>query len=75
MRDEEQVLADLGRWTREDLLAYATEQHRLEMDAFPGVKDFPELADWDQYLDEHPPRLCRRGPHRCAGGASAGTTS
>ena len=43
-RDQKQVLADLDRWTREDLLAYAAEQHRLKMDAFPGLEHFPELV-------------------------------
>ena len=49
-----EILADLGRWSREDMLNYAADLHRRKMDAFPDLKTFPELAGMDQYEDEYP---------------------
>ena len=51
-RDPGEVLADLGRWTQEDLLSYAAVLHRRKMDALPDLERFPELKGMDQYLDE-----------------------
>ena len=54
MGDLGDVLSNLDRWSREDLLDYAPGLHRRKMDAFPGTQAFPELAGRDQYEDEYP---------------------
>ena len=53
-RDLNEILADLGRWKREDLLNFATDLHGRKLAAFPDLKVFPELAGMDQYEDEYP---------------------
>ena len=51
-RDLGEVMADLERWTQEDLWVHAADLHRRKMDALPELKRFPELKGMDQYLDE-----------------------
>jgi len=53
-RPLEQILADLGRWTRDDLLDYAADMHRRQMAVFPDLESFPELEGYDRYADEYP---------------------
>ena len=53
-KDLNEILADLERWSREDLLEYAADLHRRKLDAFPDLKTFPELEGMDQYEDEYP---------------------
>ena len=51
-RQMEDVLADIDRWTRQDLLTHAAALHTRRMDALPDLRTFPELEGMDQYLDE-----------------------
>ncbi len=52
--DLSEILANLERWSRENLLDYATDLHCRKVDAFPDLKTFPELEGMDQYEDEYP---------------------
>lgn len=51
-RKHEEALANLQKWTQEDMLNYAAALHQKKMAALPDLRLFPELKGMDQYLDD-----------------------
>ncbi len=52
-RDTAEAMADLERWTRDDLLRHPAVLHRRKPDAFTGPEPVRETEGLDQYLDEY----------------------